>query len=117
MGIPDSRELDAAFEQVTPLVSHGFRVLESAKTVIFVLACIQMFTIALLISILIALLALLITMNPDLTEERRRLVTPAMRVLARHASAFSWIIDLPVRLLFPAQASLGHRDRSRARAD
>lgn len=66
MGIPYSREINAAFEQVTPLVAAGFQVLRTTKNISIILAIIQVLTVLLLGLILFALIALLYTVNPDL---------------------------------------------------
>jgi hypothetical protein len=66
MGIPYSREINAAFEQVTPLVAAGFKVLRTTKNISIILAIIQVLTVLFLGLILLALIALLYTVNPDL---------------------------------------------------
>jgi hypothetical protein len=66
MGIPYSREINAAFEQVTPLVAAGYKVLRTTKNISIILAIIQVLTVVLLGLILLALVALLYTVNPDL---------------------------------------------------
>ncbi len=82
MGVPYSKEIHYAFDQVTPLVACGFRVLETSRDIAIVMALIQALTGLLLVSILLAALALLITVNPDLELERQEIVTPAMKWLA-----------------------------------
>ncbi|KAJ4402554.1 hypothetical protein N0V91_007092 [Didymella pomorum] len=79
MGIPYSREINAAFEQVTPLVAAGFKVLRTTKNISIILAIIQVLTVLFLGLILLALIALLYTVNPDLEEERRALITPTLK--------------------------------------
>ncbi|KAF2259283.1 hypothetical protein CC78DRAFT_503461, partial [Lojkania enalia] len=76
MGIPYSREINAAFEQVTPLVAAGFKVLRTTKNISILLAAIQVLTVLCLFLILLTLIALLYSVNPDLEDERQRLVTP-----------------------------------------
>lgn len=66
MGIPYSREINAAFEQVTPLVAAGYKVLRTTKNISIILAIIQVLTVVFLGLILVALVALLYTVNPDL---------------------------------------------------
>lgn len=83
MGIPYSREINAAFEQVTPLVAAGFKVLRTTKNISILLAAIQVLTVFLLFLILLALLLLIYSVNPDLEAERREIVTPALRWLAK----------------------------------
>lgn len=87
MGIPYSREINAAFEQVTPLVAAGFEVLQTTKDIAILLACIQVLTVAILTLILVSLFGLLLTMNPDLEYERQQLVTPALQWLS------SWLLS------------------------
>jgi hypothetical protein len=66
MGIPYSREINAAFEQVTPLVAAGFKVLKTTRNISILLAVIQVLTVFFLFLILLALLLLLYCVNPDL---------------------------------------------------
>jgi hypothetical protein len=82
MGIPYSREINAAFEQVTPLVQSGYEVLNTTKNIAVALFVLEIFSAILLIFILFALIGLLITMNPDLENERKVLVTPALKWIA-----------------------------------
>ncbi|KAF2252226.1 hypothetical protein BU26DRAFT_538971 [Trematosphaeria pertusa] len=83
MGIPYSREINSAFEQVTPLVAAGFKVLRTTKNISILLAVIQVLTVFFLLLILLALLLLLYTVNPDLEKERKVIVTPFLQWLAR----------------------------------
>jgi hypothetical protein len=66
MGIPYSRQINAAFEQVTPLVAAGFKVLRTTRDISILLAVIQVLTVILLGFILVALIVLLYCVNPDL---------------------------------------------------
>ncbi|KAJ7040789.1 hypothetical protein C8F04DRAFT_1082136 [Mycena alexandri] len=86
MGIPYSRQINAAFDQVTPLVAEGFKVLQATRNISILLAVIQVLTVILLLQILVLLLAILITVHPNLEHERDALVTPALRWGA------SWLI-------------------------
>lgn len=79
MGIPYSRQINAAFEQVTPLVAEGFEVLQTTRNITFLLAEIQVATVVLLFLLLVATLMLLVTNNPDMEQERQALVTPVMK--------------------------------------
>jgi len=79
MGIPYSRQIHAAFDQVTPLVAAGFDVLQTTKNISILLAAIQVITVVILGLILLAMVALLITMNPDLDAERVAIVTPVVK--------------------------------------
>ncbi|KAK0807309.1 hypothetical protein LTR02_005981 [Friedmanniomyces endolithicus] len=76
MGIPFSKQINAAFEEVTPLVAAGFEVLQTTKNIALLAAALQVFTGLILSLVLLVLIALLITVNPNLTEERDALVTP-----------------------------------------
>ena len=86
MGIPYSREINSAFEQVTPLVASAYEVLQTTKNIAILLAWIQITTVVLLTLILLALVGLLFTMNPDLDKERKAIVTPVMKWVA------SWVL-------------------------
>lgn len=66
MGIPYSREINAAFEQVTPLVGAGFKVLQTMKDISILLAVIQVLTVLSLLLILFVLILLVYSVNPDL---------------------------------------------------
>jgi hypothetical protein len=70
MGIPYSREINAAFEQVTPLVGAGYQVLRTMKDISILLAVIQVLTVLSLIMILFVLILLLYSVNPDLEVRR-----------------------------------------------
>jgi len=96
MGIPYSKQINLAFDQVTPLVAHGFNVLQTTRNITYILAAIQILTAVFLGLILITLLGLIITVSPDLEEERRTLVTPLVRYLAN--SAVQWVRWLQVGL-------------------
>jgi lysylphosphatidylglycerol synthetase-like protein (DUF2156 family) len=90
MGIPYSRQINTAFDQVTPLVAQGFQVLETTKNIAILLAWIEVLTVVLLALILIALLALLVTMNPDLANEREAFVTPTLKALLHQGAFVLW---------------------------
>jgi len=66
MGIPYSRQINAAFEQVTPLVAAGFKVLQTTRDISILLAVIQVLTVLFLFLILLALIGVLYCVNPDL---------------------------------------------------
>lgn len=82
MGIPYSKEINAAFNQVTPLVASAYEVLDTTKNIAIFLACLQVLISITLLAILLAMIGLLFTLNPDLEYERRLLVTPAMKWIA-----------------------------------
>lgn len=86
MGIPYSREINAAFESVTPLVASAYEVLETTKNIAVFITFLQIYAVITLTLILTALVGLLITTNPDLDKERKALVTPVMKWIA------SWIM-------------------------
>lgn len=96
MGLPYSKQINAAFDQVTPLVAAGFEVLQTTKNIAILLAVIQIVVALTLILILLALLALLLSVNPDLSAEREQLVTPAMKWLAswvfKYGRITGWVI-------------------------
>lgn len=97
MGLPYSKQINAAFEQVTPLVAAGFEVLRTTKNISILLAAIQVLTVILLALMLAALFALLITINPDLDKERQALVTPAVKWFAAtilHISTYGRTVKL-----------------------
>lgn len=105
MGIPYSKQINLAFDQVTPLVAAGFKVLQTTKDITFLLAAIQLLTVIFLGFILITLLALIITVSPDLEHERQALVTPVVRWLAGSILQYGrwvriglWIIIIGVGL-------------------
>jgi membrane protein required for beta-lactamase induction len=79
MGLPYSKQINEAFDQVTPLVAEGFKVLETTKNISILLAAVQVITVFLLSLILCVLIALLITTNPDLERERRAFITPLVK--------------------------------------
>lgn len=82
MGLPYSKQINAAFDQVTPLVAAGFEVLQTTKNISVLLAWIQVLTVVLLAFIFLELFALLVTINPDLETERQAVVTPAVKWFA-----------------------------------
>ena len=82
MGIPYSRQINAAFEQVTPLVAAGFTVLRTTRDISILLAIIQVLTVVFLGLIFFAIVLLMYCVNPDLEEERQRYITPWMRYAA-----------------------------------
>ena len=88
MGIPYSRQINAAFDEVTPLVAAGYQVLRTTKNVSLLLAGIQVLTTLLLLFICLGLFALLITLNPHLESERDILVTPVLQ----------WACDAAIKL-------------------
>ncbi|KAK1824309.1 hypothetical protein LTR12_001147 [Friedmanniomyces endolithicus] len=90
MGIPFSKQINAAFEEVTPLVAAGFEVLQTTKNIALLAAALQVFTGLILSLVLLVLIALLITVNPNLTEERDALVTPVVGWCAHWIISIRW---------------------------
>ncbi|KAK1057138.1 hypothetical protein LTR74_014382 [Friedmanniomyces endolithicus] len=90
MGIPFSKQINAAFEEVTPLVAAGFEVLQTTKNIALLAAALQVFTGLILSLVLLVLIALLITVNPNLTEERDALVTPVVGWCAHWITSIRW---------------------------
>ncbi|KAF2097730.1 hypothetical protein NA57DRAFT_76539 [Rhizodiscina lignyota] len=86
MGIPYSKEINAAFDQVTPLVAAAYQVLQTTKNISIILAGIQVLTLVFLGMILVALVGLLFTMNPDLEKERQLYVTPTLLAIVSWAA-------------------------------
>ncbi|CZR68966.1 uncharacterized protein PAC_18867 [Phialocephala subalpina] len=76
MGVPFSQEVktavDVATDLATDLKSH-------ATTALYALILISVIHTFLLAIFLLAIIALLITVNPDLVEERKAFVTPVVR--------------------------------------
>ena len=68
-------------------MAAGFDVLRTSRNISILLAAIQIITVLLLSFIFVALFGLLITVSPDLEDERRAIVTPAVQWLSL------WIID------------------------
>ncbi|KAH6672319.1 hypothetical protein B0J14DRAFT_542632 [Halenospora varia] len=103
MGIPYSKQINLAFDQVTPLVAAGFKVLQTTKNITFLLAAIQVLTALFLFLILITLLGLIITVSPDLEEERKTLVTPVVKGIVESVVRYAewlkvgvWIVGVGV---------------------
>lgn len=101
MGLPYSKQINLAFDQVTPLVAAGFKVLQTTRNITYLLAAIQVLTAVFLGLILLTLFALIITVSPDLENERQVLVTPAVRWLARSVMQYGkwfqvavWIVTI-----------------------
>ncbi|KXJ88011.1 hypothetical protein Micbo1qcDRAFT_178651 [Microdochium bolleyi] len=92
MGIPYSKEINHAFDQVTPLVAEGSQVLEKTKNIAVVLLWLEIASALIIALNLVCLLALLVTLNPDLEEERRTLVTPVVRWVAGSAAQAAGVL-------------------------
>ncbi|RGP69194.1 hypothetical protein FLONG3_7830 [Fusarium longipes] len=100
MGMPYSKQVHAAFDQVTPLVAAGFEVLKTTKNIAILLAVIQVFVAIVLTLTLLAILALIYSVNPDLEPERQALVTPCMQWIAswliQYGNVVSWVLKVLV---------------------
>ena len=83
MGLPYSKQINAAFSQVTPLVASSYQTLDTIKNISLLLAAIQVLTVILLFSILLTLFAILITLSPDLDDARQVLVLPVLNFFVR----------------------------------
>ena len=66
MGVPYSQEIRAAVEQVAPLVAA----VQTTKNIFILLAAVQVIKVVLPALTLLAMLALPITVNPVLEDER-----------------------------------------------
>lgn len=82
MGIPYSKEINSALDQVAPLVEHGFVVLQTTKNISILLMILQILTVLLLGLILLTAFGIMLCVNPDLVVERKALVTPIVRWIA-----------------------------------
>ncbi|KAJ9617001.1 hypothetical protein H2200_000722 [Cladophialophora chaetospira] len=100
MGLPYSKQINAAFDQVTPLVQAGFEVLQTTKDIAVFLAVLQVVVAITLLLILLVLIALLFSVNPDLEKERAELVTPAMKWLASWVYKYGRVTSYVVRIGF-----------------
>ena len=100
MGILFSQEIYGAVDQFTPLLAA----VQTTKNIFILLAAIQVIKAIILALILLAILALLVTMNPNLEDERAAAVTPVMKWIIHRLSSF-----------FPAMHS--QKDLERRKAD
>lgn len=82
MGLPYSREIHAAVDKLPPLIAAA----QSTKNIFILLAAIQVIQVIILGLMLLAMLALLITMNPDLEDERAAVVTPVVKWIIHRLS-------------------------------
>ncbi|KAH9833349.1 hypothetical protein Tdes44962_MAKER08798 [Teratosphaeria destructans] len=78
MGVPYSREIDAALNQITPLVAEASDMLQTTRTVSLLFAAVQILTLLFRALTLIVLLGILLSINPDTSAQRQALVTPVM---------------------------------------
>ncbi|KAK5126949.1 hypothetical protein LTR85_008307 [Meristemomyces frigidus] len=86
MGIPYSKQINQAFEEVGPLVAATVDIVHTTKEISYLLAGIQVCTAIFQFITVLCLIGLLITINPDLTKERTELVTPLIQYMA------SWVM-------------------------
>jgi hypothetical protein len=94
MGIPYSKQINIAFDHVAPLVAAGFVVLQTTRNITYLLAAIQVLTALFLFFILVTLLALIITVNPELEYEREVLVTPVVREIVEFGRWYAWWVKV-----------------------
>lgn len=87
MGIPYSKEINFALDQVAPLVAAGFVVLRTTKNISILLMILQILTVLLLGLLLLAAFGIILSVNPDLAAERKALVTPVVKWIA------AWIVS------------------------
>lgn len=99
MGIPYSKQINEAFVQVTPLVAQGFQVLQTTKDISILLACIEVLTCVFLGLVLLTLIGLICTINPDLERERDELVTPVVKWLASWIFSYGRIVGWLLRFI------------------
>lgn len=78
MGIPFSHEVKTAVNLATDLATE---LKSHATTALYALIFISVIHTFLLAIFLLAVIALLVTVNPDLVEERKAFVTPVVRWL------------------------------------
>ena len=109
MGIPYSKQINIAFDQVAPLVAAGFVVLQTTRNITYLLAAIQVLTALFLFLILVTLLALIITVNPELEYEREVLVTPVVREIVEYGRWYArWVkVGLWIVILGAAVGAVG----------
>jgi uncharacterized membrane protein YbhN (UPF0104 family) len=93
MGVPFSHEVQKASEHIDNIAPTVVTALHNIDTIVpyvkFALVASVLASIILsilIVGLLIAIIALLITVNPDLAEERKRLVTPALRAWLKVSS-------------------------------
>lgn len=82
MGIPYSKQINAAFNQVTPLVASGYELLETVKNIALFITALQIGLTFITLLNFFAILGVIISVNPDLDKERKNLVTPAVKWIA-----------------------------------
>jgi len=90
MGVLFSREIHATFDHINATVPYlRFTLWIIILTLII---CTVLFT-----GILVAIVALLISVNPDLSEERKTYVTPFLQALLRVPSKLCYMTLLTIR--------------------
>jgi hypothetical protein len=72
MGVPYSREIGAALDEVGPLI-------QKIHYIAYLVFALQIITIALLFLVFLAVIALTISIIPALSDERDALVTPVIK--------------------------------------
>jgi hypothetical protein len=84
MGILFSQEIYGAVDKLKTLPAA----VRTTKNIFILLAAVQVIKAIILALILLAILALLVTMNPDLEDERAAVVTPAVKWIICRLSRF-----------------------------
>jgi hypothetical protein len=83
MGVPFSKEVDMVVNSMQDLKPIAATVLQTVKYIAPLLLLLQIATLFLVALLLVAVIALIFAVNPDLSEERKALVTPVLKSLAR----------------------------------
>lgn len=87
MGIPYSQEVKAAVDLASELKGH-------ATLAIYAVVVVSAIHTILLAVFLVAVIALLITVNPDLDEERKAFVTPVVRWMLLPLRGWNTLVNL-----------------------
>ena len=83
MGVPFSREVEIILGSMQDLKPIAATVLQTVRYVALLLLVLQIATMFLLALLLAAVIALIVTMDPNLSGEREALVTPVLKWLVR----------------------------------
>jgi hypothetical protein len=83
MGVPFSKEVDIVVNSMQDLKPIAATALQTVKYIAPLLLLLQIATLFLVALLLAAVIALIFTMDPDLSEERKALVTPVLKSLAK----------------------------------
>jgi hypothetical protein len=83
MGVPFSKEIRAVLVEVVPISNSALQAVQTVKWFTLLQLILQVATVFLLFFLLLALIAILFTLNKDFTEERKVLVDPVLRFIAK----------------------------------